>query len=364
MLVLMTTDAVGGVWNYCLRLAEALAVHQVRIALATMGPALNEPQRQEVRRLANVHLYESTFKLEWMQNPWPDVDRAADWLLELAQRLRPDLVHLNNYAHAALPWSSPVLVVGHSCVCSWFQCVHGCEPTPDWDEYRRRVRLSLRHADLVTAPTGAALKMLARHHGAFHAAEPIYNGCEPIEYFLPKAEDVVFSAGRLWDPAKNIATLDRAASKIRLPVYAAGTTTGPDGQRIELKNTRGLGYLDQTQLRQWYRRAAVFVLPSVYEPFGLTALEAGLAGCALVLSDIPSLREVWGQAAIFVPAHDDQALACAVNRLAEDAALRQEYRRRAQQKARTYTLVRMAAHYHRDYRALIRSEMTASAGIL
>ncbi len=364
LLVLMTTDTVGGVWNYCIRLAGALADHEVQVALATMGPAMSGDQRQEVRRLPNVRLYESTFKLEWMQDPWADVDRAGRWLLELEGRLKPDLVHLNGYAHAVLPWSSPVLVVGHSCVCSWFEAVRGSEPPPQWEEYRRRVRLGLEHADLVTAPTAAALATLARHYGSFRSARPIYNGCEPVESVTPKTEEVVFCVGRLWDPAKNIATLDRAAQDIRLPVWAAGPTRGPDEQSIELKNIRSLGYLDQARLRSWYRRTTVFVLPSLYEPFGLAALEAGLAGCPLVLSDIPSLREVWGEAALFVPAQDDQALAREVNRLIEDVSLRQEYGRRAFEKASTCTLTRMAAQYYQLYGDLTRSGATTLAGAM
>ncbi len=362
LLVLMTTDTVGGVWNYCVRLAEALADYEVHLALATMGPAMSGDQRQEVRRLPNVRLYESTFKLEWMQDPWADVDRAGRWLLDLEGRLKPDLVHLNGYVHAALPWSSPVLVVGHSCVCSWFEAVRGSEPTPEWDEYRRRVRLGLEHADLVTAPTAAALATLARLHGPFRSAQPIYNGCEPVESATPKTEEAVFCVGRLWDPAKNIATLDRAAQDIRLPVWAAGPTQGPDEQSIELKNIRGLGYLDQARLRSWYRRTAVFVLPSLYEPFGLAALEAGLAGCPLVLSDIPSMREVWGEAAVFVPVRDDKALAHEVNRLIDDVPLRQEYGRRALEKASTYTLARMAEQYFQLYGDLTRSAAATLAG--
>lgn len=141
--VLMTTDGIGGVWNYSIRLAGALEAYGVQIALATMGPALSESQRQQVRRLSHVQLYESTFKLEWMRDPWPDVDRAGQWLLGLAEGLKPDLVHLNGYVHAAMPWPSPTLVVGHSCVCSWFEAVRKCNPTPQWNEYCRRVRLGL-----------------------------------------------------------------------------------------------------------------------------------------------------------------------------------------------------------------------------
>ena len=133
---------------------------------------------------------------------------------------------------------------------------------------------------------------------------------------------MVFCVGRLWDPAKNIAVLDRAARDIHVPVLAAGTTTGPDAQRIYLQHIDSLGYLDQASLHRWYRRTAVFVLPSLYEPFGLAALEAALAGCALVVSDIPSLREVWGEAAVFVPPQDDRAWTRAVNRLLDDAPAR------------------------------------------
>jgi glycosyltransferase involved in cell wall biosynthesis len=353
MRVLMTTDGVGGVWNYCVRLAQALQAYRVEIALATMGPALNESQRQEVGRLSNVQLYESTFKLEWMRDPWPEVDRAGDWLLDLAEELRPDLVHLNGYVHASLPWASPTLVVGHSSVCSWFEAVRKSEPTPQWNEYRRRVRLGLSRADLVTAPTAAALESLRKHHGPFRSAGPVRNGLDDGGDPLPRSDDVVFSAGRLWDPAKNIAALDRAAKDIRLPVIAAGATEGPDGQRIDLQAIRPIGLLDHALLREWYHRAAVFVLPSLYEPFGLAALEAAHAGCPLVLSDIPSLREIWADAAVFVQPEDSDALAREVNRLLSDESLLQRYGLLAQQRARAYTLARMAELYYRTYCRLI-----------
>ena len=62
-----------------------------------------------------------------------------------------------------------------------------------------------------------------------------------------------------------------------------------------------LGRLSAGELADWYARAAIYALPARYEPFGLSALEAALSGCALVLGDIPSLREIWGDAALFVP---------------------------------------------------------------
>src|SRR5206468_2043376 len=103
--ILMTTDAVGGVWNYALDLSAALGVHGVEVVLATMGPPPDTDQRRKAA-LANVTLRESSFRLEWMREPWADVARAGDWLLELEREFAPDLIHLNGYTHAALPWSA------------------------------------------------------------------------------------------------------------------------------------------------------------------------------------------------------------------------------------------------------------------
>ena len=121
--LLMTADAVGGVWTYALDLARAMSSKGISIALATMGRPPDRAQRAAARRIPNLELFESTFKLEWMDDPWADVRLAGDWLLDLSTRVRPDIIHLNGYVHAALPWPAPTIVVGHSCVLSWWEAV-------------------------------------------------------------------------------------------------------------------------------------------------------------------------------------------------------------------------------------------------
>src|SRR5438034_3027757 len=101
--VLMTADTVGGVWTYALELARALGEQGVEVALATMGAALREEQKAEAQALPRLKLFESDFRLEWMENPWKDVDRSGEWLLELEDQLHPDFIHLNSFAHGALP---------------------------------------------------------------------------------------------------------------------------------------------------------------------------------------------------------------------------------------------------------------------
>jgi glycosyltransferase involved in cell wall biosynthesis len=69
-------------------------------------------------------------------------------------------------------------------------------------------------------------------------------------------------------------------------------------------------------------RTPVFAALPLYEPFGLAVLEAAQAGCALVLSDIPSLRELWDGAALFVdPRAPDEAAAAIEGLLADDEHL-------------------------------------------
>ncbi len=123
--VLMTADTVGGVWTYALDLVRSLAEYGCEITLAAMGGLLSAGDARSAAHIRNLHLCESSFRLEWMDDPWNDVAEAGTWLLELAHKVQPDIVHLNNFAHGNLPWQAPVLMVGHSCVLSWWQAVKG-----------------------------------------------------------------------------------------------------------------------------------------------------------------------------------------------------------------------------------------------
>ena len=358
--ILMTADTVGGVWTYAVELAEALQPYGVNVALATMGAPLSDDQQEGAARLDNVEVYESDYRLEWMDEPWDEVEAAGEWLLDLEARVEPDLIHLNSYAHGALPWQQPVLVVGHSCVLSWFAAVKGEAPTDGWQQYRQSVTRGLRQADRVTAPTGAMLDALREHYGSFASDGPVYNG-RKAEDFPPQSEEgYILSAGRLWDEAKNAHALHQAAASVSWPVYMAGARQSPDGEQVRLDEVELLGELATDTLADCMGRAAVFALPARYEPFGLTVLEAGLAGCALVLGDIPSLQEVWGDAALYVPPDDHAVLATALQRLIDDQGLRRRMAQRAREQALTYTPQRMARGYLDYYDVLLRERTTAT----
>jgi glycosyltransferase involved in cell wall biosynthesis len=351
--ILMTTDPFGGVWNYTLDLCRELGNHGVDVALASMGRSLTEIERAQVRRLPRVRLFEGSFKLEWMADPWHDVSAAGAWLESLSAHIAPSVVHLNQFTHGALPWNAPSIVVGHSCVCSWFQAVKRSPPGADWQKYKFMVARGLRGADAVTAPSHWLLAQLRHSYGDFAAAAPIYNGLDPARFAPAAKEDFILTAGRLWDDAKNIAILERLAPRLRWPIYAAGESASPDGGRTSLKHLRRLGKLEGATLHAWMARAAIFVLPARYEPFGLAALEAALSGCALVLGDIPSLREVWHQAALFASPDDPEEIRAALDSLIENSALRNRLAQEGRRRAQTFTAQRMARCYLALYRQLL-----------
>jgi glycogen(starch) synthase len=343
--VLMTADAVGGVWDYALELCRGLGQAGTEVVLAVMGPPPDEAQRAAAARLPGVELVAEPYKLEWMDDPWADVAAAGRWLLELQGRRRCDLVHLNGYAHGALPFGSPTLVVGHSCVLSWWRAVKR-EPAPAcWEPYRRAVAAGLARADRVVAPTAWMLSALSAHYGLHGAAEVIHNGRDAGAYPLARKEPFVLGAGRVWDEGKNLALLAEVAPRIPWPVRIAGAASrSPDDLY--------LGKLPSRELAALMARAGIFVSPARYEPFGLTVLEAGLSGCALVLSDIPSFRELWEHAAVFVPTDDRAALVAALRALIARPAITFRLAARARRRALALSAAKMVQAYLRLHAAM------------
>jgi glycosyltransferase involved in cell wall biosynthesis len=334
MKILMTADTVGGVWSYAVDLAGALEGAGVETHVATMGRLPDNAQRASVERL-----YASSYALEWEDDPWEDVDRAGAWLLELADEIEPDLVHLNGFAHGSLPWPAPVIVAAHSDVVSWWWAVHGEQPPQRYDRYRSAVEAGLRAAHAVVGPTRAVLHDLRRHYRFDRPRFVVPNSraAQPLE--CPKVP-FVLGLGRFWDEAKNVEALERARAGSPWPIVVAGDGTS-------------LGKLDAGDVSSLLARAAIFASPAHYEPFGLAILEAALAGCALVLADLPSLREVWGDAALFTPPGDDDSFVSALRRLERDDALRRELAQRARRRARRYAPERTRDGYLAVYQRVL-----------
>lgn len=317
----MTADAVGGVWQYSLDLAAGLAQRGAHVLLAVLGPHSSAEQKRRALQIPNLTLVESNFRLEWMADPWADVDAASDWLLNAEAAFGAHVIHLNGYSHAVLAWRKPVIVTAHSCIFSWWQAVHGCAPGPDWSEYHSRVTAGLTAADAIVAPSAYMAGAIAQNYGVTGDKMRVIHNFSRTPRSRAKAkQDYILAAGRFWDEAKNLRLLTRVAPHLDWEVRVAGSEQSAgvgDGLRF-------LGVLPYSELIQQMSRAAVFAHPALYEPFGLSVLEAARARCCLVLADIASLRELWDGAAVFVDPRDPDRWIFELNALARDAMKRQK----------------------------------------
>ncbi|WP_224999131.1 glycosyltransferase family 4 protein [Cesiribacter sp. SM1] len=350
----MTADTVGGVWTYALELVKALHPYGIQVHLATMGSMPAAVQQKEAASIPNLQLHAGNFQLEWMDNPWQEVDAAGEWLLQLEREVQPDLVHLNNYCHGQLPWQTPVLMVGHSCVRSWWKAVKGEEAPVNYTTYTQRVKEGLQAANLVAAPTKAYLDELRYYYGPFSQEAVIANSRDRALFKPGMKEAFILSAGRLWDDAKNLSACEPAAAKLPWPIEIAGEHQHPgNGNAKAYSHLKFLGRLSPDALAAKMAAAAIYVMPARYEPFGLSILEAALSGCALVLGDIPSLRENWEGVALFVDPQDPEDICSKLDFLIRHPRIRKRMGILALDRAADFSPGSQAAAYVHYYRQLL-----------
>ena len=337
----MTADTVGGVWQYALGLAADLVRAGWSVDLATLGPAPRETHRTQAQA-AGVTLIDTGLPLDWLATDADAVARTADAIAALAAARAVDVVQLNQPALAVARFAMPVVAVVHSCVASWWDAVeHGPLPA-DLAWQTDLVARGLARADTIVCPTRAFAATVQRRYALPVAPLAIHNGRT-----LPAATGALdaraFTAGRLWDRAKNVAVLDAAAAALSLPFRAAGPARGPHGERVALRHLEPLGRISDAAVAHALSGRPIFASAARYEPFGLAVLEAALTGCALVLSDIPTFRELWDGVATFVAADDAAGFAAAIARLAAEPDRRAGAGADARARALAYTPQRTAA---------------------
>jgi len=132
------------------------------------------------------------------------------------------------------------------------------------------------------------------------------------------------------------------------------------------KFVRFLGYLKDDTLTVLYRLASVFVFPSLYEGFGLPPLEAMASGTPVVTSNVSSLPEVTGDAAVLVDPYDVDSIADGMRRILDDPRLAEELRIKGLKRAREFSWERSVEKTQRVYREVAAdghaSEMEHLAG--
>jgi glycosyltransferase involved in cell wall biosynthesis len=360
MRVLVTADTVGGVWTYTRELVLGLVRNGIEVVVVSFGQIPTPAEARWLSGLRGVTYIPTAFRLEWMQEAEQDIRESRDYLMGVVDEFQPDILHLNQYCYGNLPIATPRIIVAHSDVVSWWREVHGDEPPPDgWTSwYRRTVEDGLRSASAVVAPSRWMLEAIDDIYHPSCVKSVIYNGRTPSLFNAhAQKQDLAVSVGRLWDPAKNVSMIARAA--ISGKVLIAGASTSPDDDSsavnflAENPTVEVQGLKTEPQLRELYSRAAIYIASSQYEPFGLAPLEAAFSRCAIVANDIPSLREIWGDTACYFRRNDVGAMAEVVERLMNDSSVRAMYAVLAYTRARMrYSANRMVSEYIALYDSL------------
>lgn len=348
MKILMTTDTAGGVWHYSMDLTSCLLEEQIKVVLLAMGPKPDKAQQAQVDSLNGLSFYHLPCKLEWMEDPWDEVDAAGDWIRKIYKDEKPDLIHFNNYAHVALGWDSPVLLVAHSCVASWWQAVKQEHIPERFDRYINTVRTAFHTADMVVSPTASMLKVYEQLYGTIAKAEVIYNGISVAE-IKAKKKPIIFSMGRLWDEAKNISLILQAAKQIKGKIFIAGNKKN---NVPAPGNVTFLGQLSRQEIFDWLNISAVYVLPVKYEPFGLSFLEAASHRCALVGGDIPTMKELWKDSMTYTPTGNSRELAKICNKHLGDEKFCQNMGLKAYQNSKKISLGEKKNQYIKLYSSM------------
>jgi glycosyltransferase involved in cell wall biosynthesis len=357
--LMMTADAVGGVWVFAVNLARALGAAGHQVILVTLGPRPAKAQRDAVAGHPGVFLVETDLQLEWQDPAGSDLSRARAVLGDIADRLAPDLIHLNGFREATFDWKVPTIVTAHSCVNSWAFACGECESFTgsEWRVYSANVEAGLHNTNAWVAPTRAFREVLASRYGPPTEGHAVWNGVDGTGCSPLRKRPVILGAGRVWDRAKNLSAFSSIASEIDWPIRIAGPRGLGGGERLAATDgCEFLGEISHDELLREMGSASIFVSPALYEPFGLSVLEAARAGCALLLADIPTFRELWDGAAVFFDPRDGEALRRSLRVLCGDEVQRTVLQRAGMARARRYPLHRTVSRYRTIYQSVLATQ--------
>ena len=353
----------AGIARYAALLAEALA-------------HIDGPERYLIVRGRRAHQAkvggEGAIQRQVMTPPHHRLERWSLPIELLAQRPRPHLLHsLDHVAPAWGPWRSVVTL--HDLAFLLYPQTH----TPASRAYYAATGESVRHAERVIAVSqrtaSDAVRLLgvdpARVRVVHEAAAPAFGPrrqenlvalAERLHLDVDPRRPYILFVGTL-EPRKNVPLLLEAFSLVRRnldvqlllvgarawleqPIFEAHTRAGVG------EAARFLGTLAEDDLATLYSHAGVFVLPSLYEGFGLPLLEAMACGAPVVCSNAGSLPEVAGDAAVLLLPNDSRAWADAMLQVLTDSRPADSLRLRGFVRAKAFSWERAAQATREVYR--------------
>jgi glycosyltransferase involved in cell wall biosynthesis len=302
---------------------------------------------------------------------------TEQWRIPLAAaRARADLLHEPHYVLPPLTRCRTVVTI-HDCIHLRFP-----EYLPSRVAYvyaHAMIRIAARKADRVLTVSEASKRDILHYTGVdADKVTVIHNGLDARFAAVPESAAIdrvrqrfqldhpfVLYVGNI-KPHKNLERL--------IAAFAAARPDGPDGLKLVVigdetsnypsvrqavhrhrldKHVRFFGFQPASTLVIFYRLARAFVFPSLYEGFGLPPLEAMANETPVVTSNVSSLPEVAGDAALLVDPYDVASIADGIRRAVTDEPLRQALITRGRERARHFSWTKSAADTLAVYRHVL-----------
>jgi glycosyltransferase involved in cell wall biosynthesis len=279
-------------------------------------------------------------------------------------RVPADLVHAPSLAVPPVE-ARPLIVTAHDVA---FHRFPAATTRRGRNFHERGLALARRHAQVVIAPSDFTRAELLELGFRDDQVEIAYLGADPAPTLDDHEIDAriasvgarppyLLTVGTV-EPRKRVRHLVTAHARLRahhpdLELLVVGPRGWGDVGHLEADGVRLLGPLPWTLVDALYRRAEVCAIASIYEGFGLPAVEAMNRGCAVVVAGGSALEEVVGDAGLVTPPDEPIALAEAIGRLLADDALRAECARRGYERARLFTWDRSVARHVEIYRRAV-----------
>ena len=363
--VLLTTDTVTPCWTHTRELVTGLATRGVSVTLVSFGEIPLPDQVSWIGFLEGVTYIPTAFCVEWMQAAEAQYPESAAFLESLVRDLKPDLLQLGQFCYGDLPVTVPKVISAHGDPVTRATAIGRTGPrlTRAIRWFKERAQRGVAAADAVVATTEWMLSAVRESYAAPRQEAVIGPGRNAMFYnSRAEKEELVLTVGRMQDTAQQITLLTGLAQPLPVCIVTSGTMAPvrKNPIRADVRTTLGRapvairGPQSEGQMRSLFSRASIYAATSSYEPLGLAAVEAALSRCAILANDVPSHREMWGEAAYYFNTNDAESLHHALRRLHDDPTLREGYAERAYLRARScFTSKKMTDAYFGLYRSLV-----------
>ena len=290
--------------------------------------------------------------------------REQSLYFRLLRKLKIDLLHSLSTFVPIYP-AIPVVETVHDMM---YELFPEYANIPRSREYRMHKWAFLRFATRAIAISQTTANDLRRlWHFPADKIDVVYHGTEFAAASQPPAigDDLLILSPYNLEARKNLSSLLEAVAVLKVPcklvLYGSAAVTKQREQEFRAHVERlGIedrvlltGRLDDPELNGWYRRADIFVFPSLYEGFGLPLLEAMRAGACVVAHSESAMAEIVNGAGLQVNMREFPEIAQVLDNCLTDEGLRQSYGLKAENRAKLFTRQRMASETLAVYRKVL-----------